>query len=35
LFYPQMVDVETSNLYVPPVNYNIALDNVQDWHFKK
>lgn len=35
LFYPQMVDVTSSNLYIPPVNYNIALDNVQDWHFKK
>lgn len=35
LFYPQMVDVSSSNLYVPPVNYNIALVNVQDWHFKK
>lgn len=35
LFYPEMVDVTSSNLYVPPVNYNIALDNVQDWHFKK
>lgn len=35
LFYPQMVDVTSSNLYVPPVNYNIALVNVQDWHFKK
>jgi hypothetical protein len=27
--------VSSSNLYVPPVNYNIALVNVQDWHFKK
>lgn len=34
LFYPEMVDVTSSNLYVPPVNYNIALDNVADWHFK-
>lgn len=34
LFYPEMVDVSSSNLYVPPVNYNIALDNVADWHVK-
>ena len=35
LFYPEMVDVTSRNLYVPPVNYNIALDNVADWHLKK
>lgn len=35
LFYPEMVDVTSSHLYVPPVNYNIALDNVADWHLKK
>ncbi|MCY0900279.1 MAG: ABC transporter substrate-binding protein [Firmicutes bacterium] len=34
LFYPEEIDVTSRNLYVPPVNYDIALDNVADWHFK-
>lgn len=35
LFYPQTIDVTSSNLYVPRVNYDIALANVSDWHLKK
>jgi hypothetical protein len=29
-----MVDATTSNLYVPSVNINIALDNVALWRLK-
>ena len=34
LWYPLMVDATTSNLYVPSVNINIALDNVALWRLK-
>lgn len=32
LWYPQMVDASASNLHVPSVNINIALDNINLWY---
>jgi len=35
LWYPQMVDASSSNLHVPSVNINIALDNISLWYVTK
>jgi peptide/nickel transport system substrate-binding protein len=34
-WYPEMVDASTANLHVPPVNINIALDNISLWYVSR